>query len=343
MSDAAAFFAQKKKKKAFKFNANLVDASTVSSALHADVTAHSGDQDPLSVVNSNGFSPETRDSLDQKTKENESSEQWDDEAMVANTFRKNVVVVSNTPSTSGGLLDMKSFDPKRTDPDNIAEKLRVEETKAQLAAAREGMEREAAKLKEERERKELAKLELEKSRLGTASSSTGKWVAPSLRAAKASVVTRPRIGGSSSQKLDVQDEELFPDLAAADKILEKKERDKAPVIKAPKKTPVGGGASWASKPITTKEKVDSATAKEKVDSATAKEKVDSVAAEPSSEPDSLQTDAVPETETKVEDIQAEKLPPTPALATEAVNTQHVAKKTVTKKKKKDLSTFKPGT
>jgi hypothetical protein len=35
MSDAAAFFAnKKKKKKAFKFNANNVDAATVTSTVH---------------------------------------------------------------------------------------------------------------------------------------------------------------------------------------------------------------------------------------------------------------------------------------------------------------------
>jgi hypothetical protein len=35
MSDTAAFFAnKKKKKKSFKFNANLVDASAVSSTVH---------------------------------------------------------------------------------------------------------------------------------------------------------------------------------------------------------------------------------------------------------------------------------------------------------------------
>lgn len=37
MSDAAAFFASKKKKKAFKFNANLVDASTVTTTVHVYV------------------------------------------------------------------------------------------------------------------------------------------------------------------------------------------------------------------------------------------------------------------------------------------------------------------
>lgn len=38
MTDTAAFFAsKKKKKKAFKFNANLVDASTVTQTVHVYV------------------------------------------------------------------------------------------------------------------------------------------------------------------------------------------------------------------------------------------------------------------------------------------------------------------
>jgi hypothetical protein len=39
MSDAAAFFAnKKKKKKAFKFNANKIDASTVTQTVHVYVS-----------------------------------------------------------------------------------------------------------------------------------------------------------------------------------------------------------------------------------------------------------------------------------------------------------------
>jgi len=34
MADTAAFFANKKKKKAFKFNANKIDASTVTPIIH---------------------------------------------------------------------------------------------------------------------------------------------------------------------------------------------------------------------------------------------------------------------------------------------------------------------
>lgn len=317
---------------------NFIIQYSICFRLESDASAHSGDQDPLSVVNSNVFSSEIKESLDPKSKENESSDQWDDEAMVANTFRKNVTVVSNTPSTSAGLLDMKSFDSKSTDPDNIAEKLRVEETKAQLAAAREGMEREAAKLKEEKDKKDQKKQELEKSRFGTAAASMsgtgGKWVAPHLRNSAASSITRPRIAPSGFQKLDVADEELFPDLASADKILEKKERDKGPVIKAPKKTPVGAGASWASKPIIPKEKVET----EAPTSIITEEKVESEVSEPASEPVASQPEPAPESDAQVESDQSTTVAPD----SEAVNTQPVVKKTVVKKKKKDLSTFKPG-
>lgn len=281
-----------------------------------DAPALSTDQDHLSVVTSAVFSAEIKDPLDQNSKEQESSEQWDDEAMAANTFRKNAVVVSSTPAATAGVLDMKSFDPKRTDPDNIAEKLRVEETKAQLAAAREGMERQAAKLKEERERKD----QVEKS-----SSASSIWVAPSLRA---SALSRARMG-TVSQKLDVQDSELFPDLAAADKILEKKEKDHAPIFKAQKKTPVGGGASWASKTSTAKLSQPSSVVEPPA------------VVENKSEPDEAQEPLV-ESETQEEIAPASKVQPAMAPAADVVVAQPVTKKTVTKKKKKDLSTFKPG-
>jgi hypothetical protein len=228
-------------------------------------------------------------------------------------------MVSNSSTVStAGVLDMKSLDIKRTDPNSIAEKLRVEETKAQLAAAREGMEREAAKLKEERERKEQAKLEAEKARFGTAASvaASGTWVAPHRRGNPAtSSLSNSRMPISSgNQKLDVQDEELFPDLAAADKVLEKKEKDQAPIFKITKKTPVGGGATWASKTTTP-------PASKSLDPATISDtsKPEPVATEP---------DLVQETDTT-------DIPPTEPL-------QPSIKKTVVKKKKKDLSTFKPG-
>lgn len=289
-----------------------------------DAPALSTEQDPLSVVTSTVFSMEIKDPLDNNAKDQDSAEQWDDEALVANTFKKNPVIVNSATGNSIGLRDMKSFDPKRIDPDNIAEKLRVEETKAQLAAAREGMEREAAKLKEEREKKEQAKLEAEKSRFGVSAGTGGKWVAPHLRSSGVSIASRSRIVPSSSQKLDVQDEELFPDLASADKILEKKEREQAPIFKAPKKTPVGGGANWASKPITSKQSTPPLDPKMEVEKS---------------------SDTVPvkdtEPETKVEAVtELVEEPIVPAVSEQETVT--ATQKTVVKKKKKDLSTFKPG-
>jgi hypothetical protein len=292
----------------------------------SDAPALSTDQDPFSIVSSSGLASESKDRLDQINKDRDGSEQWDDEAMAANTFKKNAVVASSTSASSAGVLDMKSFDSKRTDPDNIAEKLRVEETKAQLAAAREGMEREAAKLKEERDKKEQAKLEAEKSRNSSSVGGTsGIWVAPHLRASTNTASLRTRMGGTTSQKLDVQDEELFPDLAAAEKILEKKEKDQAPVFKVNKKTPVGGGASWASKTTITSPPANASKPTE-----------DEVVAEVSkSEPVSA-----PELVPEAQETSSSNPPNTQPVDTTA--SQQTVRKTVTKKKKKDLSTFKPG-
>ena len=255
--------------------------------------------------------------------------------MVANTFKKNLSVTNTTSTGTAGVLDMKSLDPKRSDPDNIAEKLRLQETKAQLAAAREGME--AAKLKEERERKERAAKVETKSRFGVAASS-GIWVAPHLRSSGTATMSRSRVGiGSTSQKLDVQDEELFPDLASAGKILERMERNQAPLFKAPKKTPVGGNASWASKAAGSKGTQPIASAALKIpDAPSAKEdndvqpKIEEVNVEPLiSKPSTDEAENI-DTPTDVS---------SPASETAS---QVAVKKTVTKKKKKDLSTFKPG-
>jgi hypothetical protein len=40
MSDTAAFFAKKKKKKAFKFNANVIDVAQITSSIHVYVYEH---------------------------------------------------------------------------------------------------------------------------------------------------------------------------------------------------------------------------------------------------------------------------------------------------------------
>jgi hypothetical protein len=222
---------------------------------------------------------------------------------------------------------MKSLDSKRSDQGYIAEKLRVEETKAQLAAAREGMERQAAKLKDDRDKKDEKKASIPSSsnpRFGAAAASMGaggtgtKWLPPHLRAGGGGSMPRARMPGSAYvggfQKVDTQDEQLFPDLATADAIIEK-QKDFQPAFKAPKKTPVGGGATWASK---MKKPAPRAPHAPKAEPAVA-EAPPIVAKEPE-EPATTETAA-----------------PASTLTAKAP----IKKRTL--KKKKDLSTFKPGT
>lgn len=180
---------------------------------------------------------------------------------------------------------MKKLDNPAEDSD-IKERILKEETKAQLAAAREGMEREAARLN--KEKKKETTTQSTSSRFGAAAANMGggsRWVPPHMRGGGGPTATMPG-------KLDTQSQELFPSLASADAILEKKEKAQQPVYKAPKKTPVGGGASWASK--------------------------------------------VPSKETQAP---APKPAPAPAPKPVAAAAPPV-KKTLTKKKKKDLSAFK---
>ena len=115
--------------------------------------------------------------------------------------------------------------------------------------------------------------------------------------------------GGPAQKLDTQDEQLFPDLAAADAMLQQK-KDK-PAYSVPKKTPVGGGATWGSKPKPKKE-------------------------EPKPEPPQ-------EEPAKEEPAASEETKPEPApAATAAAPAAKAPIKPKKKKKKKDLSTFKAG-
>jgi hypothetical protein len=220
---------------------------------------------------------------------------------------------------------MKSMDPKRSDQGYIAEKLRVEETKAQLASAREGMERQAAKLKDDRDTKDAKKAEKNASipsnpRFGAAAASMGaggtgaKWLPPHLRAggggASMSRAPMPGAHGGFQKKVDTMDEQLFPDLATADAIIEKQSQMTQPG-KAPKKTPVGGGATWATKMKKPSVKAPKA---------------------PKAEP--VVAEALPNADKESEE---------PAKAESAAPVAKAPIKKRTVKKKKDLSTFKPGT
>jgi hypothetical protein len=245
--------------------------------------------------------------------ESKTAEQWDDEALAAATYKKGAA------ATGSGLVDMKSMDPKRSDQGYIKEKMRVEETKAQLAAAREGMERQAAQLKVDKEKKDEKKQANQASipsnpRFGAAAASmsaggTGtKWLPPHLRAGGggASMTRAPMPGsiGGFQRKVDTNDEQLFPDLATADAIIEKQDKDS----RAPKKTPVGGGATWANKmkkPVVRAPKVEPVAASP-------------IAGKESEEPAKTET----------------------AASVSAAPVAKAPKRVV--KKKKDLSTFKPG-
>mmetsp|Transcript_12497 Transcript_12497/g.18343 ORF Transcript_12497/g.18343 Transcript_12497/m.18343 type:complete len:319 (-) Transcript_12497:127-1083(-) len=315
MSDAAAFFASKKKskKKAFKFNANKIDAATVTTTVHVDAPALSTNTEVAAVViGLAGTSIAENDTNNHastaNSKSNETSTedqalspggQWDDEALAASYARKGAA----TTGTTAEVLDMKAFDAKRRDQDDIKERMRVEETKAQLQAAREGMEREAQRLKEQKEKgqEQVTKPETGRTAMGSGMAGGIKWVPPHMRSGGG--LQRVRMGGSAfdSQKLDTQDASLFPDLAVADQILEKQKEHDGVAYKVQKKTPVGGGATWGSRtPVKISKK--------------------------SSEP-----------QPKLPEKEPEVTAPAPAPPVE----KKKATLKPTKKKKKDLSTFKP--
>ena len=255
-------------------------------------------------------SPTNQSDLQSGENDKGAGEQWDDEALAATLTRK-------TAATAGGttteLMDMKALDPKRNEQDNIAEKLRVEENKAKLAAAREGMEREAQRIKEEQEKKKEAAAAA--APRFAAAATGGKWVPPHMRAGGAGTLPKIRMGAAGSgiaQKVDTQDENLFPDLAAADAIIEQQQKHQQPAFKVAKKTPVGGGATWASKP----KKAESAKMED-----------------PEPEPAPAPAPVAPPPAASPEK-------PKTTTSEAPAATQPPVKKTLGKKKKKDLSTFK---
>ena len=216
---------------------------------------------------------------------------------------------------------MKALDLKHNEQD-IAEKLRLEETRAKLAAAREGMEKEAQRIKEERDKKEQEASS--KTRVGAAAAgmaSGGKWLPPHMRTGAGSQLARERLGmkSNATQKLDTQDENLFPDLSAAEAIIEQ-QKQQQPAYRVPKKTPVGGGANWASRP-----KVEPAP-KQKDEEPVKQESQPTESVEESSKQENHDTDdGVTE-------------PPKVESSSETEGKAPIKPK---KKKKKDISSFKP--
>lgn len=265
--------------------------------------------------------------------------QWDDAALAAATTRKGTTVAPAGVTTKDW-ADLKQIDFKSTgdEKEDIAKKLQIEETKAQFAAAKKGMEEEAQRLKEEKEKKEQEAKEKASNRFGAAAAGMsggvgGKWVPSRMRAGGISM--SDRFGGLSmgSQKVNTEDENLFPDLASAEKILEQ-QKNEQPAFKAPKKTPVGGGATWGAggggrpklnlKPKTQPKQDDAAGTEEpKAESQPVEERKKEAVAPPPAEAKEEAAQAAAE----------------PAPATSAAAAPAPAPIKPKKTKKKDLSTF----
>mmetsp|Transcript_8501 Transcript_8501/g.12140 ORF Transcript_8501/g.12140 Transcript_8501/m.12140 type:complete len:333 (+) Transcript_8501:81-1079(+) len=330
MSDTAAFFAKKKKKKSFKgFNANKIDASSVTNTVHVDAPALSTNNDvagvgaTLSATTLNdGLAPKN-DSLEAAGGSAE-GDQWDDAALAA-TLTKKPTGVAPTEK----LLDMKALETSKVD-DNIAEKMRVEEIKAQLKAAKEGMEREAERIKQEEDQKKEANEFKTAGRFGAAASGMsggegGKYVPRHLRGGGGGMSSaRPGWGAgvssSAPRNVDTKDENLFPDLATADNILEQQKKQELAEKKvAPKKQPLPG-ASWA-----------------------ARRAAASSTAPPKSKEETAPPAPTPVEEKKPEKVEEKPEPvaPKPATGSAAAAAAAGGGLKKKKKKKKDLSTFKP--
>lgn len=191
MADTAAFFAKKKKgKKKFKsFNANKVDASTVSSTVHVDAPA-------ISTAN-----------LDPKKEEKNKSaddEEWD--TMQINSKK---TVVTNKTQAVTELLDMVALEERRREEEDISERMEKEATKQALAKAKEGMEKQAQEAQKAKQEEEKKKAEKEaKSKV----SSTGKYVPLHMRH---SMMKPKKLSSSTTTALNTSDESAFPDLATA--------------------------------------------------------------------------------------------------------------------------------
>ncbi|KAL9184457.1 hypothetical protein ACHAXT_002543 [Thalassiosira profunda] len=358
MSDAAAFFAKKKtKKKKFKaFNANTIDASAVASAQHVDAPEISAEE-VASTLAGTAIADAGVSAGD---------DGWADPAAAWGAH-------TNTPAASGGdgkvaeLLDMRALEAQRNEEDDIAEKLRIEETKAQLAKAKEGMAREAERLKEEKEMKEAKAAAAGGGGMGGGAvgggtgGTGGKWVPSHLRSTGGGTSLSSRFGGGSSLRgpaamdgtgsstfqkpVDMANEELFPDLADADKILaEKEKQDKAAqerragsgAARAPTGWGsrmggggggLGGGGAMQRKPLN----LAPAPAERKPLNLTSTTKKEEAAPK-----DEKTEEAKPEAEAPVAAAAAEATP----AATPAVAEKPKEKKVLKKKKKKDLSTFK---
>lgn len=266
---------------------------------------------------------------------------WDESALP--TTKTTTTGVNGAASSSSALLDMKTANESRlNEKEEIKEKLRVEETKKQLAAAREGMKKEQERKKVEKEakksEKEFTEVRPTSSRFGAAASSIAasggagsKWVPPHLRSAGGGSgigdgFRSMNMSGSASNsgfrnKVNTDDEELFPDLATADKIVKQEEEQQKQKAAARKAKP-SGISPWGG-----------SRNKAKSDQNQTGEKVAAV--------DKMKEEPIVTQQKK--EIEAASVPVVKAATPVAIPTAAsvaAGLKKKPKKKKKDLSTFK---
>eukprot|EP00984_Skeletonema_dohrnii_P005161 scaffold1815_cov147-Skeletonema_dohrnii-CCMP3373.AAC.13 len=330
MADTAAFFASKKKKgtkKKFKaFNANKIDANSVLSSTHVDAPEMSEGVSGLSLGGA-------------KAGDNDD---WDESQAVA--WGSNAAATnSGADSKVSELLDMQALEVKRNEEDDVAERLRVEETKAQLARAKEGMAKEAERLAAEKAQKEAKAAE----RAAGGPATGGRWVPAHMRSSGGGV----SVGGGGGGGLSSANEELFPDLAAADKILADKERQEEERKRISSSQPIRAPSGWGSRMTGGSAATAAPTQRKPLNLAPAPTERKPLNLTPA--PAAEKAEAVDTKETvveKTEDKPATETPPPPAAAAAAVKPAPAAaatptpapekKKVLKKKKKKDLSSFK---
>jgi len=265
---------------------------------------------------------------------------------------------ATTTSSSGPkvaeLLDMQALNTMRSAQDDVAERLRIEETKAALARAKEGMEKEAERLVAEKEAKE-AKAAARASGSSMASgASGGKWVPAHIRNAgggsRFGSATRGPASmdgaGGFQKSVDMASEELFPDLADADKIVAdkeaelKKEQDRMAAASSgggPTMAPAGWGSRMgpggsSSAPVQRKP-LNLATPAERKPLKLTSKKTEEVSTTEEDKKEEKKEESTP----VAEETKTETAAPAPVAAAPV---EDKPKKVLKKKKKKDLSTFK---
>jgi len=355
------------KKKKFKaFNANKIDASTVTTETHVDAPEVTAEH-VTSSLGGLGLGAAVAGAEDTSN----GNDQWADSQGGWGPKSNATAPTTAGDSKVAELLDMQALNAKRNEQDDVAERLRIEETKEQLARAKEGMAKEAERMEAAKANKgaqagaRFAGARGGSSALGGGGggSSGGKWIPSHMRNTGGAAIGGPRFGmsgirgpasmdGSGVQKpVDTANEELFPDLAAAENIIAEKEKQvKDKKERLAGRAPVGWGGAAAmtaaapaqrrplnlAKPPAERKPLNLAPSK-KVEPQPAPKKEEKEEKEEKKEDTKPEAGAMP-AESPAPAVATPAAAPAPTPAKEKPVEK---KKVLKKKKKKDLSTFKP--